>query len=369
MSVRDISGFLHATVLGDLRSADKLNAEIEEELLFHIQERKERLIASGLTEAEAESEARRLFGDFFETRQQCIKSYHLGANLALKRFAIVAGLIVITIASTLYVAERLRPVTSIEDRLSTLFADLNSSTVSRRQAAIVDALELADNSELSSLRQEIYSRVSSVPLPEVVRHLESVALDPELAIGLRLSAVESLGSIAVDDPATQGFLLASARLQTDSVIVGAMLDQVVDRLDNSALQSLVCGDKVSRPAKLWALIELKSRCGKDFDANMTWMADPEVLSAAKSLVLTTVDNEQQISIVKLFRECSCDPVRDWLLDLIDQPVQHGCLVHVLFDLGQYVNDELVAERLRMLAQDANLAIQNHIKRSLALRTE
>ncbi len=368
MSVRDIPGFLQATFLGDLRSTENLNAEIEEELLFHIQERKDRLMASGLSEAESEAEARRRFGDFFDTRQQCIKSYQLGLNLAFKRFAIATLLVVTTIVSTLYTAERLRPVKSIEDHLSQLFADLNSSIASHRHAAVIDALDLASNSKLTSLRQEIYTRVSSLPLPEVIAHLQDVALDSELENGLRLSAIESLGIISLEVPAVNQFLLESGKSQTDSQICKAMLAQVVDRLDCPALQSLVRADDVSRTAKLFGLIELQSRCGKSFEENAIWLADSEVLLTARSLVLTTSENEEQISIVKLFRECKCPPVRDWLLDLLDQPVQHGCLVHVLFDLGQYVNDEVVAQRMEAFAQGADVAIQNHIKRSLALRT-
>lgn len=368
MAIRNITGIINNPVLGDLTATNRLSEEIEQELLFHIAERKDRLIESGLTEAEAELEARRLFGDFSSTREECLKSYNLGLRLAVQRFALLTGLIVVTTLVTLFAADRLRPVTTIDARLNAMFADLKSDNESYRRRAAMDALTLADASDLNSLREEIYARVSTLPIPEVVSHLQRVALNKNLNSELRLVAIDSLGNMAVENESVGAFLFTAAQSEDDPRICAALLDHVSKQLDLSTVQSLVCSPDISRAAKCWGLFELRLRCDKDYNSSVAWLGDSKVLEAAKKLLLTSQSTDEQVAIVKLFRQTKSPQVRDWLLEILNQPVDRSCLVHALFDLGQYVDDDEVAERLvSIAASNTDIEIQSHVKRSLALR--
>jgi putative ABC transport system permease protein len=51
-------------------SPARLDAELEEELRFHVEERREQLIAEGMSDAEADAEVRRRFGDYDSYRKE-----------------------------------------------------------------------------------------------------------------------------------------------------------------------------------------------------------------------------------------------------------------------------------------------------------
>jgi hypothetical protein len=63
-----------ARILLRLRSLfrrDQLDDELAAEFAFHLEEQKAELLAQGLSEAEAEAEARRLFGPVTPLRAEC----------------------------------------------------------------------------------------------------------------------------------------------------------------------------------------------------------------------------------------------------------------------------------------------------------
>ncbi len=84
-------GLFDATV----RSEAEIEAEIADEIEFHLEQRTRELVAAGMGEAEARTEAERRFGSLERVRQGC-RWIQLGERIMLQRIQVVLNLVLVT---------------------------------------------------------------------------------------------------------------------------------------------------------------------------------------------------------------------------------------------------------------------------------
>ncbi len=112
----------------DLRPLPELEAEIHEELEFHLEMRFLDNMAAGMSPDDARRNARQRFGDFEQNRQACRK-ITLGARIMLSR--IQAILLVVLLGAVIHLGMRFYQMQAANERqLKTL-----TDTIERLQAA------------------------------------------------------------------------------------------------------------------------------------------------------------------------------------------------------------------------------------------
>ncbi len=106
------------------RSADHVASEIDEEIAFHLEQRKQDMIQTGMTDGEAEAAARDRFGNVRRISAECYRVSMMGTTW-LHRMHLIAtsGLIVAVVFLVWNLFEQVRPANRIYEVQVAVVAD------------------------------------------------------------------------------------------------------------------------------------------------------------------------------------------------------------------------------------------------------